>query len=77
MKDSNYLKVRVVTDSKEEQITRINEDTYKIEVKEKPENNSANNRIREILAREYEVDLGKIQIITGHHTKNKIIIIKD
>lgn len=76
MKDSNYLKVRVVVNSKEETVTRINEETYRIEVREKAEANQANNRVRQILAREYEVDLGKIVIVTGHHQPNKIIIIK-
>ncbi len=76
MKDSNYLKVKVVANSREESITRINEETYRIEVCEKAEANKANNRVRQILAREYEVDLGRIQIVTGHHQPNKIIIIK-
>ena len=67
-----YVKVKVVPKAKKETVKKIGESTYEMSVKEPAERNLANGRIRELLAREYGVVVGKVRMVTGHHSGSKI-----
>ena len=67
-----YIKVRVVTGGKRESVTKVDDTTYEVVVREKAERNLANTRIREILRDEYGVTIGSVRIISGHHSQSKI-----
>ncbi len=69
-----YIKIRIFPNSKEEKVDRISEDHYKISVKQKAENNMANNRLLEIMRNEYPNSI--IKIISGHHSPSKILSIE-
>ena len=45
---------------------------YTIAVREPAEQNAANKRIREIIAMQYSVPLGKVRIKTGHRAPSKL-----
>lgn len=77
MSDNKYIKVRVMPGAKKESVTKVNEDTLKIDVREKPERNLANRRIVEIVAKEYGVGTNRVQIINGHTSRSKIISIRE
>lgn len=68
-----YIKVKVTPLSKRECIERISDDTFAVCVKEPPERNLANRRIVEVMAEELGVVVGKVRIISGHHSKSKIL----
>lgn len=70
-----YIKVKVTAGVKKENTERIKEDQFKISVKEKAERNMANQRVIEILAKEFGVSVDKIRIISGHHHPSKIFSI--
>ena len=72
-----YIKVKVSANQKNEVVERINEDTFKVSVKEKAEKNQANKRVFEILSTELSVPSNLIQIVTGHHSSNKIMFVRD
>lgn len=63
--------------SKKETFEQLDQDTYKISVKEKAERNLANIRVLELVSEKLAVPKNKIKIITGHHTQNKILFIGD
>jgi len=67
-----YVKVRVIAGGKKEKVTKVSDDVYEMVVKEPAERNLANHRIRQILSEEYDVILGSVRIITGHHSQSKI-----
>jgi len=67
-----YVKVRVTPKAKKETIKKVGELVYEITVKEPAERNLANRRIRELLARQYEVDAKSVRLISGHHSGSKI-----
>lgn len=67
-----YIKVKAVPGAKEEYVERVSDDTFRIYVKEPPERNLANGRIREIVARELGVSTGKARMISGHRSLSKI-----
>lgn len=71
-----YIKVHVVADAKNEKVVRESETTYHIEVKEPRERNLANNRIRELLCREFGLDKGKVRLISGHRSLSKVFSVE-
>lgn len=70
-----YIKVRVFPESKKEKIEQKNENNFTLFVKEPAERNMANNRIRQIMADFYRVNVNSVRILNGHHSPSKILSI--
>lgn len=70
-----YIKIRVKTKQRKQEVTRTSHDHFEISVKEKPENNNANDKILEIIRNEYPDSI--VRIISGHHSPNKILSIEN
>jgi len=70
------IEVRVKPNSKEEKIEKISENKYKIEVKEPAEDNKANMRIINLLAKEFGVNYKCIKI-KNLASRNKLIEIRE
>lgn len=68
-----YIKVKVQAGSKKEKIEKKSDDKYIVSVKEPAERNLANNRICEIFADIYEINLKSVRIISGHLSPSKIL----
>ncbi len=50
----------------------MSELNFEITVKEPAERNLANGRVRELLAREFGLELRRVRLVTGHHSGSKI-----
>ncbi len=70
-----YLKVKVKAGRRQEEVKRVNENTFEISVKEEAKRNMANNRILEILSSELKIPINKVRIINGHQSPSKLISI--
>lgn len=70
-----YLKVIVTPGARKERIEEKDSETLYISVREKASRNCANTRIREILAERLGVALTQVRILTGHHSRSKMISI--
>lgn len=68
-----YIKVRVTPDAKKETFTEDSPDHFTVSVKEPAERNLANKRVMELMARHFRIPLGKVRIISGHHSHGKIL----
>ena len=69
-----YIKVKIITKAKKETVKKVSDDHYDISLKEKAENNRANDRLLEIMRKEYPNSI--IKIISGHHSPSKILSIE-
>jgi len=69
-----YIKVKINPNSKKEKITKVSDDHYEISIREKAENNRANNKLLEIMKNEFPNAI--IKIISGHHSPSKILSIE-
>lgn len=69
-----YVKVKIITGSRREVVTKIQEDLYDVSLKEKPLNNNANRRLLEIMHEIFKKS--SIRIISGHHSPSKILSIE-
>lgn len=72
-----YIRVQATPRAKREQVIFDAPDQYRIFVKEPAERNLANTRIRELLARECQVSLHSVRLISGHRSPSKIFSIPD
>lgn len=68
-----YIKVQVTAGAKREQVLRDRDDHYTISVREPAERNMANTRVRELVARDLSIPVGKVRIISGHQSPHKIL----
>jgi len=71
-----YVHVQVVPDARKELVTKKSETEFSIAVKEPRERNLANKRVRELLASEFGVPLGKVVMLTGHRSTSKIFTVE-
>lgn len=67
-----YVKVQALAGAKKERVTRKDNVTYQISVREPAERNMANHRIREIIADEFGLSKGGVKIVSGHRSTSKI-----
>ena len=72
-----YIKARVFPGMKKERVTKTGDHAYELIVREPATRNLANQRVRELIAREYDVEIGKVRIITGHHSPGKVLELTD
>jgi len=70
-----HIKVKVQTGSRREYVSESKRDILHIEVKEKPERNEANNRVRAIVAEHFSIPVRLVKIVSGHKRPNKVIAI--
>jgi uncharacterized protein YggU (UPF0235/DUF167 family) len=68
-----YIKIKAVPDAKIEKIEKVKDNEYRIWVKAPAENNAANNRLLELLRKEFP-DV-PVRLISGHHSPSKIFSI--
>lgn len=66
-----YIKLRVITESKKEEIEKINDDTLRVYLKEPAEMNMANSKVLELMKKYFNTN--NIRLISGHHSPSKII----
>ncbi len=67
-----YVRVQVKPDSRKESLSQTDEKTYSISVKEPAKQGLANDRVKELLARELGVKIQKIRLVSGHRSPRKI-----
>ncbi|MEN9337729.1 MAG: hypothetical protein RIQ41_43 [Candidatus Parcubacteria bacterium] len=66
-----YLKLKVIPDSKQENIEQLKDDEYRIWVKAPAENNRANERVLEIMRDMFKEK--RIRLVSGHTSPSKIV----
>jgi len=69
-----YIKVFVTPGAKKERVEEKGE-TLLVSVREPASGNRANDRVRELVALRVGKPLGKVRILTGHHSRAKMISI--
>lgn len=67
-----YVRVEVKPGAKRESVMHIDDKTLSIAVKEPAAQNQANIRVRELVAEELGVPIGKVRMISGHRSPRKI-----
>ena len=65
--------VRAKPNAKEEKIDKIDENHYSVSVKEPPVKGEANAAIIKALAKYFKISPFRVDIVSGHTSRNKII----
>jgi len=66
------IRIKTHPDSKKERIEELSPEKFEVWIKEKAENNFANNRLIEIIGKYFKIRNNQIKIISGHKKPNKI-----
>ncbi len=72
-----YLRVRVKTNRRKEELTVTESGLIEISLKEKPERNMANKKLMSVISTHLSVPIGKLKIMSGHKKPSKIILVGD
>lgn len=67
-----HIKTYVTPNSRKEIIEKESPTTYRIKVREPKERNLVNIRLRQILASEFETEIGQVKLISGHRSVVKV-----
>ncbi len=70
-----YLRVEVVPGARREEVSEGKNGSLILRVKEPAEGNQANMRVRELVALRYTLPLSAVRILTGHHSRTKMLTI--
>lgn len=68
-----FLRVKVHASAHEEKIEKRGLDHWDIAVREPAERNEANRRVLTLVAEELNMPIGKVRMISGHHSPSKIL----
>ena len=71
-----YIKVFVTPDAKREKV-EVKGEALLISVREPASANRANIRVRELISKWQGAPLAKVRILTGHHSRVKMISVND
>ena len=69
--------VKTFPASKKEKFEKVGEHMFEAYVKEPAQHNLANTRVRELVAKEYTVPVGKVYLQTGHRALKKTLLIEN
>ena len=72
-----YIKIHAHAGAKSELWIEKDAMTFLVSVKEKPEQNQANTKIRTLVALHFKVLPSQVRIVSGHHHPHKILAIED
>jgi len=72
-----YIQVRVNPGAKHEEVKKIGLTRLEVSVREPAERNMANERVRELVAKEHDVPLKRVRLISGHTSQSKVFSIMD
>lgn len=67
-----YVRVRVYAGCKKESVRKLEDSHFEIHVKEPAQQNLANRRVQEKLAKAYRVSVKAVRIVSGHHSPSKL-----
>lgn len=59
--------------SRIEEVERISDVDFVVRVRVQPENGKANERVRELLAAFFKVPKARVEILSGHKSRKKIV----
>lgn len=72
-----YIKVKVFPDQKKESFIETASLRFEARVRAPAERNLANEAVVGLVARHLDLPVGKVRIVSGHHSPSKILSIPD
>lgn len=66
------IKVKVLPNSKNEEVVKKSKDSFEVKVREKPLEGRANKAVIKVIALHFKVPEGKIRLVKGAKQRNKV-----
>ncbi len=71
-----YIRVRVKAGARKETFIETGDRAYAIAVREPAERNLANGRVRTLLSLHFGFSEGRIRLVSGHHSPQKLFVLE-
>ena len=68
-----YIRARVTADARNDSVRKTKDGSYTISVRVPAEGNQANRRVRELIAKEFDLTFAQVHIVSGQHKGSKMI----
>ena len=72
-----YIHIKVSAGMKKEMFKQKNKDHFLVSVKEKAEQNMANDRVLELVAEYFKIPISGVRIVNGHRHPSKLLVLED
>lgn len=72
-----YIKVKVVPESKKDEIKAVGPNRYEVKVKAPAERGLANEAVLKLLAQHLKLPSSHLRLISGHHERSKMISVRE
>ncbi len=70
------ISIKVHPNSQKQDVVKINDNEYKVELKEKAKNNKANIELITLIARYFKTDFSNVKIKSGLTSRKKLVEVK-
>lgn len=67
------IRVKAEAGARKEKFESADKEAFSVAVKEKPQENAANERIRVLIAKHFHVPAKKVRIVRGHRRSSKLL----
>lgn len=74
--NSHRIFIKAKTGAKTKSVEKIDDNHFKVCVKEPPQENKANEAIIKVLAEYFDISKSMVDIVAGHKSKQKIVEIQ-
>lgn len=72
-----YIKVKVVPESKKDEIKAVGPNRYEVKVKAPAERGLANEAVISLLAKHLKLPSSHFRLISGHHERSKMFSVRE
>ena len=72
-----YVNIKVITNSKIQQLTQLKPLYYKAKLRSIPEKGKANLELIDLIAKHFNCAKSEVKIISGHRSREKLLSIPD
>jgi uncharacterized protein YggU (UPF0235/DUF167 family) len=70
-----YIRANVTADARRDRLEKAKDDSYTVTVRAPARGNQANERVRELVAKEFQVPVAQVRIFSGHRSRSKLLVI--
>ena len=70
-----YIRAHVTADARRDRLEKSKDGSYMVSVHVPARGNQANERVRELVAKEFQVPVTKVRIFSGHRSRSKLLVI--
>jgi len=70
-----YIRAHVTADARRDRLEKSKDGSYVVSVRVPASGNQANERVRELVAKEFQISVTQVRLFSGHRSRSKLLVI--